>query len=326
MQQQLLKKSESQMIKGIAILSVIMSHMSYIMKLPTKMELLIHPLGYLGVSLFLGISGYGCAISIKDKRWESRLKFLVHRIKKIVPLLATVTFVSILIADIVYNQKYDEINILVNMLGISNSIGRFTWYIGCQYFWYIIVILLWVKRLNWCWIGTIVVYFISILVNCSEIQFNMWGLNSISFPIGVWIALYEDVINKNIKFKKKKTILFSFIIWILLFVICYFILGNPEDLKIQNLFKSFISALFIIVIFEIFFFFRIENLFIGKILKFIGNISYELYLVHGFWVFLLYDFFEPIKLWKIIIYIVGSFLISLFIHRIYNRKIIIMRY
>ena len=62
----LLKKSDSQMIKGIAILAVMMSHMSYIMNIPPKIEILIHPLGYLGVSLFLAVSGYGCVISAQN--------------------------------------------------------------------------------------------------------------------------------------------------------------------------------------------------------------------------------------------------------------------
>lgn len=78
MEQSLLKKSDSQMIKGIAILAVIISHMSYIIDIPSKIEILIHPLGYLGVSLFLGVSGYGCVMSAK-KYEGTKIKFLESR-------------------------------------------------------------------------------------------------------------------------------------------------------------------------------------------------------------------------------------------------------
>lgn len=92
----LLKKRDSQMIKGIAILAVMISHMSYIMTIPSKIEILIHPLGYLGVSLFLFVSGYGCVISAGNYK-NKRLVFLEHRLKKIVPMLALITIVSVLL-------------------------------------------------------------------------------------------------------------------------------------------------------------------------------------------------------------------------------------
>ena len=89
------EKRDSQMIKGIAILAVMISHMSYIMTIPSKIEILIHPLGYLGVSLFLFVSGYGCVISAGN--YKNKLVFLEHRLKKIVPMLALITVVSVLL-------------------------------------------------------------------------------------------------------------------------------------------------------------------------------------------------------------------------------------
>mgnify|MGYP007055188832 FL=1 len=52
--------------------------MSYIIDIPSKIEILIHPLGYLGVSLFLGVSGYGCVMSAK-KYEGTKIKFLESR-------------------------------------------------------------------------------------------------------------------------------------------------------------------------------------------------------------------------------------------------------
>lgn len=47
----LLNRNQTDEIKGLAIILVIISHMAYIMNIPQKIELLIHPFGYLGVSL-----------------------------------------------------------------------------------------------------------------------------------------------------------------------------------------------------------------------------------------------------------------------------------
>lgn len=54
-------------------------------------------------------------------------------------------------------------------------------------------------------------------------------------------------------------------------------------------------------------------------LVFVGNISYELYLVHGFWVFLFREFFEPEQIWKIVFYIITSFSIEFLLHKIYKK-------
>lgn len=314
----LLKKRDSQMIKGIAILAVMISHMSYIMTIPSKIEILIHPLGYLGVSLFLFVSGYGCVISAGN--YKNKLVFLEHRLKKIVPMLALITVVSVLLNIYIYGCSYNYISIFLNAIGISNSISRFTWYITFQYFWYILFVILWIDHYKLYWFGALVVYVISFALKCPEIQFNMWGLNCISFPLGVYFALNQEQIILIITRKKRLILLFTFLSWVVLFAICYLVLGNPSDLRIQNLLKSLISGLFVILIVFIIYLYekKIEKNLI-KGLVFVGNISYELYLVHGFWVFLFLNFFEPEQILKIVFYIITSFSIAFLLHKIYKK-------
>lgn len=120
--------------------------------------------------------------------------------------------------------------------------------------------------------------------------------------------------------KKRLILLFTFLSWVVLFAICYLVLGNPSDLRIQNLLKSLISGLFVILIVFIIYLYekKIEKNLI-KGLVFVGNISYELYLVHGFWVFLFLNFFEPEQILKIVFYIITSFSIAFLLHKIYKK-------
>lgn len=114
----LLSKSETITIKGFAILFVVFSHIMYIFSLPQKIEIILHPLGYLGVSLFLAVSGYGCMISFQ-KNQGNRFLFLKNRILNIVPILAIITLVFTLISSMLYGVHHNLLDVIFNMGGIQ---------------------------------------------------------------------------------------------------------------------------------------------------------------------------------------------------------------
>lgn len=314
----LLSKKDSQMIKGIAIISVIASHMAYIISIPSKIELLLHPLGYLGVSLFLAISGYGCAASYWNTKTKN-LAFLKKRIAKILPLLIVTTWGAVILNYILYDgHEFDGLEVVWNSLGLINSIGRFTWYIGFQYFWYFWFSIFETKNQGIYLWGAVIVYIISFTVKCPSIQFDMWGLNCLSFPIGVWIAINGANIKRHLnEIKQWKVLLVTAGCFGSAFVFCYFVLHNPSELVVQNATKSMVSASFVILVITFFVVHRslIEKSAIGWGLQIVGNISYELYLIHGYWIFVLSDFFEPEKIWKIIVYICGTVFLAIALHR-----------
>lgn len=311
----LLNKKDSQMIKGIAIISVIASHMAYIISIPSKIEILMHPLGYLGVSLFLAISGYGCVVS----NWHgktTKLEFLKKRITKILPLLVVTTWGAVILNYILYGHEFDFLEVVWNSFGIINSIGRFTWYIGFQYFWYVLFSVFETKHPR-VYLGAVIVYIISFAIKCPSIQFDMWGLNCLSFPTGVWIAINEASIKRRLnKIKQWKVLLITGGSFGSAFIFCYFVLHNPSELIIQSATKSMVSTSFVILVITIFVVHnnRIEQSAIGGGLQIVGTISYELYLIHGYWIFVLSDFFTPEKNWKIIVYVCGTIFLAIILH------------
>lgn len=321
----LLSKKDSQMIKGVAIISVIASHMAYIISIPSKIELLLHPFGYLGVSLFLAISGYGCAVSSLNAK-TTNLDFLKKRIAKILPMLIVTTWGAVILNYILYGHEFDVLEVAWNSFGIINSIGRFTWYIGFQYFWYVLFSLFETENPGIYFWGAVIVYIVSFTIKCSSIQLDMWGLNCFSFPIGVWVAINEVSIKRRLnEIKQWKVLLVTGGCFGSAFVFCYFILHNPSELIIQSATKSIVSASFVILVIAIFVVYknRIEESAIGGGLQMVGRISYELYLIHGYWIFVLSDFFTPEKIWKIIVYICGTMFLAI---ALYVNKLKLVRH
>ena len=319
-----LRKKDSVMIKGLAIMAVITSHMSYIANIPTQIEKVLHPMGYLGVSLFLAVSGYGCAASMmkKSEKWQT---FFVKRCLKIIPLLALVTIVSVALEFFLYGNRYNVIEVLLNAIGVSSSIGKFTWYICCQFFWYIVFsfsIRCENKKIIYL-VGVGVVYVLSSFsVGNDIVHLDMWGLNCLSFPIGVWFAMNENNISERIRKNNTKESfqwqILLFVIFMSLFALCYIVFNNPSNLWVQNLLKSLISASFVIAIIFGFIVYgeKIETKMCGGVLLYIGGISYELYLIHGYWIFTLGSFFVPKSVFKIFIYIMGTLILSVIVHKI----------
>lgn len=312
----LLNQSQTKEIKGLAIILVIVSHMAYIMDMPSKIELLTHPFGYLGVSLFLVVSGYGCTIS-SIKKDNYRIGFWKRRLSKIVPLLSASTVTFVIMSALVYGKRYEILEVVLDSIGLTSCIGKFTWYIGYQYFWYGAFYIIGCNRDNrkLClmrYLGcSAIVYIVSVIVAMPSIQFNLWGLNCFSFPIGVFIAMYSSEIQKVIQ-KEKHILWFAIGTFAFIFILCYVILGNPEDMAIQNILKSLIALNFCASILIATYAYK------DKISKWgiqkIGEISFELYLIHGYWVFVLSDFFYPKSLTKVAFYIFVTLVSASIVH------------
>ena len=319
----LLNKEDTKTIKGFAIILVVLSHMAYIMDIPPKIELLTHPLGYLGVSLFLAVSGYGCSITSMNKK-NYRKGFFERRLRKIVPLLSAITIIAVILSVCLYEKQYKIIEIGLNAIGITSSIGKFTWYIAYQYFWYVIFYIVGCdfsnrkKCMVKYFICSLIVYIISVTVTVPDIQFNLWGLNCFSFPFGIGVVLYSSEIKS--KLNSQRDIRWIVVgMFVISFIVCYGILRNPSDLIYQNALKSIITLSFCAMVFVIVFTYRIEILKYGRVQK-IGEISFELYLIHGYWIFVLGQFFEPKTLIKDVFYIITIIIASLVVHALKRQK------
>ena len=82
-----ISRDTTQVLKGIAIIMIVISHIRYIYDFGEGLEKIFNPCGYLGVSLFLMLSGYGCAISSS----RNTISTLIKRVRRVVIPLAICT-------------------------------------------------------------------------------------------------------------------------------------------------------------------------------------------------------------------------------------------
>lgn len=148
----------------------------------------------------------------------------------------------------------------------------------------------------------------------------MWGVNSFSYAAGVILALYSAEVRIFInKISPIKSSLFLLGLFTIQFVLCYFILGNPQELYTSHIAKSLIAVTFCVVVYVISFFFGhlLNSKF--KFLTKIGDLSYEIYLIHGAIIYCFPEMFVH-NCWIVLpIFLTGVYLISVWLNKIIGK-------
>lgn len=288
-------KTKSSALKGMAVLMVIVSHFPKILVLPGMLNNMLSPLGYHGVAIFLLLSGYGCNKSIQNK---SIINFCTRRVLSIVPELVIVTLVSICFEFLINGTHYSIVQITLNALGIRSDILELTWYILFQYVCYIglciMMIIPFLKKrpVMFALLFALIVFLICLLPAESIRSITIyWGINFASFSAGILLAEENTGLHKLIS--NLKTTFFSLIplvIWGGFFGLIYFVLGNPNEILLRNMLKGLLSCWFAISVYSIFTHISVKP--VENILANVGKYSYELYLTHGVFVFIIPSFFK----------------------------------
>lgn len=116
----------------------------------------------------------------------------------------------------------------------------------------------------------------------------MWGLNAFSFSFGMILA------DRKIKRSRKiycYTLIISATLFCILFYIYYFVFNNSDLIIARNPAKSVISLLFLIGIVSFTQLACLEEK-VFKPLSRLGEISYEIYLIHAPFIFTFPGFFD----------------------------------
>jgi len=241
----LLSQRDSHIIKGIAIALVVVSHIHRICMLPDKLEPFLNPCGYLGVALFLFISGYGCMSSVSP----NSLNTLYKRIFRVVKPLFYITVITFLLM-LSFNETPSIKYMFLQSVGLNNTMCSACWYITFQYFCYIGFLLLgkessFHKVLLWALTFSLTILLISCLYEIDGVLFNLWGLNAFSFCAGVSVARMSANKIKKISLKAGLSL---FVTFVCLFVCAYFVFHNPEEYVLRNPLKSMVSLSFVLCI------------------------------------------------------------------------------
>lgn len=284
-----LSRYHTALIKGLAILIIVLCHMSGIFGVRY-----LTPLGGIGVSIFLICSGYGLVESYKK---VGLMKFWTKKLKNI--------FIPYLIIEVIatfFRGATTLKSVILDIL-ILNTRHPFGWYMKYLLLWYLIfyfaakINLLSKQRL-------FIFYFISFILMFN--QKDLWAEQSFSFVLGISISFYKDL---DILKKKKLSIL------LLIIGIFFLLLKQVNTIRtlpfiyfnyIQLLIKLPVAFSLILCIWQF------KKLILSRMLYLLGQISYAIYLIHGYSIKILTN----LSYISITIFLVITVLASIFFMRI----------
>jgi peptidoglycan/LPS O-acetylase OafA/YrhL len=268
-------KKQSVCIRGLMAVLIVLSHSHYYMDSLGFLKV-FKPFGYLGVSVFFFLSGYGVVISSKNNSqyllgyWKKRL------LKLYVPYI----FVSIIYLLCIYpvnmtgKEVPDIFSILFAFTAIKNLLP-FAWYVIVILGWYVVYYIvakmhLSYKKMLVILMSIVVLYYIiGIVSGIGSFFYN----SSICLIIGSAFGFYEEAISRILN----KT--YFLVIFSVMFAASVVVLQRYGAVN-NHIYSAIIicsSTLFILTLYTLGKYFS----FCSTVLYGIGKISYEIYLLQG---------------------------------------------
>lgn len=265
-------------IKGAAIMLVIFGHLSRTAGVNNSF---INLLGAQGVVLFLIISGYGLFKAYDTK--GIGISYLKKRISTVLIPYSVVTAIFICIDMVFLDKQYSLSYILKNIIGF-NSYNRFDgtmWYIQFIVIWYIIFGLgFYFKKLKDFRIVLLFIVAAMFYMQIDRKPFSMYyyqcAVHAFWFPLGVLLGRFSDSLKKLIEHRLR--LVAGIVVSFVLVAFMYDKIGYNNNIYIMyNFIVSFIFASIIFIGAS----FSIQS----RMLDFIANISYQLYLFEGLFIY-----------------------------------------
>lgn len=279
---QFLDRVQTGQLKGLAILFVIIGHL-WIHVSNTGSNIV---LGGDAVALFFLLSGYGLTRSSKNKKLSLRGYFLQRTRRMMVPYW-TATILLICLDYLILQRPYPSGDILLTFLGININastvrIDYVRWYITVLIVWYILFFIaasLPVRKKS-----------VLFLLTCAAILFPLnyyithFGWYQIfAFPVGCALGHYYQFLTGS--FHKYIKVFFGLSLFCIVFTIGSKLFLLPAIIQvcpsiIYEFTSEVISILFCMGLICLIAFIGSRNYY-SQFLTYIGNISYELFLLHG---------------------------------------------
>jgi peptidoglycan/LPS O-acetylase OafA/YrhL len=303
--QDLLPVSVAEELKGLAILGIVLAHISYMLVTDNQYLFPLSIAAGVGVDLFLFLSGFGLTIGLLNKPM-SPLQFYRRRLIKVfIPLW--VVLALLFAADAVFLHRYYSLAYMVrSALGWFPTAAGFEdvnspfWYISWLLMFYVLLPLLfsstrpWVTALLLAVIANMVA-----VINPFDLQVNwLHRLHTTAFSLGILVAwaIHEPEAGRNSVAAMLKAfrnnaapVTRYFLLLVMLVVAAYFASNNTADswpglaAQLQsagidaNVFisqaTSLITMLALLIVFSLK---RIEF----RVLSLFGVYSFETYLIH----------------------------------------------
>jgi len=312
-----LNKECTEQIKGLAILAVLIGH--YCVLLNIKSSIIY--LGSEGVAIFLILSGYGLTLSYNKTKNNN---FFSKRFSKVFIPYFLVTLCWIIINTNFFHITYSLKTIFLSLIGfdIHRSIDGTMWYISFIMLWYFIFYfifkfnirnifkLLFLFCFAFCFRKNI--YYSVFHINFGDLAWQ-FSLHAYFFPIGVLVAFYFD------KITQKLTPATLFVISIIFFLIYLFNVHNSNKSLTYFITSNFLFSVAIISFLCILSYFKIYS----RVLKFLGQHSYEIYLLEGNLLAITHYFQN--KLFALPCYLLVLFFFSILLSKIIKLNLSILK-
>lgn len=272
-----LSRLDTTYIKGILQILIILHHLS---QNEHNLRFLnyFHKFGMYSVGIFFFLSVYGLSKQLKSNREKYLDSFLKKRFLKIFMAVFLFTIIALITRVLVLNETWTAFE-LIDVYKNGSSIIFNGWYLNSIL---IIYLLFYVSfkttkndKISYILFSTFIIAYIFIL---KQLGFGLWWYNSMSLLIfGVIFVNFED---KILKFLDRfylillPTSIFAF------YMLDRFAYSFIERYNIPisySILQNIMCINFCIMLILIFKKVKLKS----KILEFLGNISFEMYMIHG---------------------------------------------
>ncbi len=290
-----LSRKTTDTLRGYAILSIMIHHL--VLKMSSASILLPFRLtGYLGVSVFFFLSGYGLYQASSNKEVLYTRGFLPKRITSVYLPAVFAQLFYMIVMMIGFRQQYTLQSFLIGLF-VLQPVDSNQWYILAALYHYLMFWLslkflkTWKKRVLFLLLSAIVYFVFCVGMHLSK----NWFDTAFCFFLGVTFAAY----GKHLFFWLKQTIVTLPVLFVLFGVSVYFSYGREDVTALA--FRCLSSIVFVLLTVSILNIVNIENC---RSAAFIGSISLECYLMHSKAIYIIKSIFRDIKGKETIVYLI----------------------
>ena len=301
-------------IKGVLALMVLFCHLHARVDIfaTSILGTVFSAFGYLAVSVFFFLSGYGLSeVSSKKEKYIATFP-----LKKLLPFfcLSAFTIIMYLLRDLIVSNQICFLEVIQSFL-IGDTIVDNGWYMQVQMLFYILFYLAYRFGKNKKNVLLIILVSIYCIAGYTFDMATTWYEASLCFPLGAIYSASKERIKKTFVLHK---LLFLVSIGILssTFIVALF-LGNktilPEGLRIM---VKMISSILFSLLFALFFSKFNINFFFTR---FLGKYSLEIYLTQGIFLSLFVEQLPIKNDWLyMLVTTVATIVFSIFVHPLFN--------
>ncbi|AGK95897.1 acyltransferase family protein [Clostridium pasteurianum] len=261
-----LSKDNTNILKGLSVVIIIIHHLSLFLVNDGIFKTIFSRMGFLAVSIFLFVSGYGLMVQFTRKKERYFKGYFKNKILRLYLIFFCANIISTLLSNIFLNNQYTIIDIIKSSLLMNFADGRVLWFVAVILYFYIIFYIAFkLFNKNTAILLMSVSLGIWIALNIF-LHHGAWYYNSaICFPLGIIVAEYNEQIFKVAK---------KYYLLVLSANVVLFLLGMTFYIKGIDKLQFIIPIFFVILILSLLMKVNLKSQFF----YFMNGISFEFYL------------------------------------------------